>query len=117
MLLWKCVLMRLCPELCFSLRELAILFILFGSVGDRNKGCWCLDVPRYLLNNCFQQMFVQPQKSIYKMHCYFIGLFYNISVDTECIIDGDFVICLIRYGIKSMPCFPYIIFEFSNSSL
>ena len=52
MLLRKCVLIGSCPELFFGLRELIILFISLGSVGERNRDCWCLDVPGYLLNEC-----------------------------------------------------------------
>ena len=52
MLFRKCVLIRSCPELFFGLRELIFLFISLGSVGERNRDCWCLDVPRYLLNEC-----------------------------------------------------------------
>ena len=54
----------------------------------------------------FQQMFF-PTSEKYLQNALLFH-FYDICVDTEFIIDGAFVICLFRYGIKRVPCFPLI---------
>ena len=42
-----------CPQFCFGLRETRIVFISWGSVGDKKRERPCLSWPRYLSNECF----------------------------------------------------------------